>query len=94
MMIHFQRINSPFNIIEAIRLSIDEETEEKSYDKIQKAVKKHMDEKQNDIDKEDSSDESDNQCGITEEVTKRNFANVLVVLNVKDVNTLNVVLLK
>ena len=30
-----------------------------------------MNEKQNDIDKEDFSDESDNECGVTEEVIKQ-----------------------
>jgi hypothetical protein len=61
--------DNPFSFIEEIKLSIDERDNEILDNEIQKVIKKHMDEKQDEID--DDSDESDNECGVTEKVFKQ-----------------------
>ena len=60
--------DNPFSLIEEIKSSIDEKDNEILNDEIQKAIKKHMNGKKEEIDDDESSDESDNVYGVTERV--------------------------
>ena len=59
---------NPLSFIEEIKLSIAERDNEILEDRIQKDMRKHLDKKQDEIDDDKSSDESDNECGVTEKV--------------------------
>ena len=63
-------------------------------DEIDKAIKKRTKEKQEEIDQEESSDESDKGCGATEKVIKQDEKKLCQWMkNVKDLHTLNIVLM-
>ena len=70
--------NNPFSFIEQTKLSFEgyNQAEEISYEEMQEAIKKRMDEKQIEIDDQDSIDDSNNECGDTEKVMKQGSKNL------------------